>query len=256
MATHHNRAETEIENYLTDYPDQGLQDIDYSDDNLTLFDEEGNLSNLDWIHINAIDVLNRDELILSSRETSSIIKLSNIFDQVQVDYIIGPEAVWEGTGYEYYLLNPDSDFKPTGGQHSVRFQSNAIDDGLYNLTLFDNNYWRLDTRDDLIINLPQTMSQEFDPEEPDAYSYFYNFRVNEVDGSYDLVQSFPVPYSSIVSSAQVYKGNYITTSGMSNILGEYNPQGQLIRQFQFYIPRWSYRLIKLDLQDFFYENIL
>ncbi|MHA6648023.1 aryl-sulfate sulfotransferase [Aerococcus urinae] len=256
MATHHNRAEAEIENYLTDYPDQGLQDIDYSDDNLTLFDEEGNLSNLDWIHINAIDVLNSDELILSSRETSSIIKLSNIFDQVQVDYIIGPEAVWEGTGYEYYLLNPERDFKPTGGQHSVRFQSNAIDDGLYDLTLFDNNYWRLDTRDDFAIDLPETMSEEFDPEEPDAYSYFYNFRVNEADGSYDLVQSFPVPYSSIVSSAQVYKGNYITTSGMSNILGEYNPQGQLIRQFQFFVPRWSYRLVKLDLQDFFYENIL
>lgn len=256
MATHQNRAQNEIANYLAEHPDQDFSDIDYSADGFNVLDDEGNLTNLDWIHINAIDVINGDELILSSRETSSLIKLSNVFDQVTVDYIIGPEAVWAGTGYEYYLLTPDSDFKPTGGQHSVRFQSNAINDGFYNLTLFDNNYWRLGTRDDLVIDLPQEMSEEFDPEVLDAYSYFYNLQVDEASGSYDLVQAFPVPYSSIVSSAQVYKGNYITTSGMTNILGEYNPQGELIRQFQFFVPRWTYRLVKLDLQDFFYENIL
>ncbi|MCY3036357.1 aryl-sulfate sulfotransferase [Aerococcus sp. Group 2] len=256
MATHKNRAQNEIASYLAAHPDQNYSDIDYTADSFNVLDEEGNLTNLDWIHINAIDVINGDELILSSRETSSLIKLSNVFDQVTVDYIIGPEAVWAGTGYEYYLLTPDSDFKPTGGQHSVRFQSNAINDGFYNLTLFDNNYWRLGTRDDLVIDLPQEMSEEFDPEVLDTYSYFYNLQVDEASGTYDLVQAFPVPYSSIVSSAQVYKGNYITTSGMTNILGEYNPQGELIRQFQFYVPRWTYRLVKLDLQDFFYENIL
>lgn len=43
--------------------------------------EDGEINPLDWIHVNSIDVRNNDEVILSGRENSSIIKLSNVFEE-------------------------------------------------------------------------------------------------------------------------------------------------------------------------------
>lgn len=46
---------------------------------------------LDWMHINAIQYLGGETYILSSRETSTIIKLSNLFESSpNIDYLIGP----------------------------------------------------------------------------------------------------------------------------------------------------------------------
>lgn len=43
-------------------------------------------------------------------------------------------------------------------------------------------------------------------------SYYYKYKVNENNGTYSLIQSFKVPYSAYVSSAQEYKGNIIIDS--------------------------------------------
>lgn len=218
----------------------------------TYFNEEGELNDLDWIHINSIDVLNGDELVLSARENSSIIKFSNVLDQPELDYIIGRPEVWQGSGYENYLLQAASSFKPTGGQHAVFFQSNGIDDGHYDLTLFDNNYWRMNSRPDFTAPVPAGMQDDEGTLE-DPSSYHYTLRVDEKNRTYDLVQQIEIPYSPIVSSSQVYRGHFITNSGTTNILGEYDQNGELIRQYAYDIPSWSYRIKKLDQRGFFFE---
>ncbi|MEI3327053.1 MAG: aryl-sulfate sulfotransferase [Thomasclavelia sp.] len=47
----------------------------------------------DWMHINSIQLINEDSIIISSRETSSIIKIDNIYDQPTVDYMIGSKNI-------------------------------------------------------------------------------------------------------------------------------------------------------------------
>ncbi len=42
----------------------------------------------DWMHINSLCLTDEDTLIISSRETSSIIKISGIYDSPSVDYLI------------------------------------------------------------------------------------------------------------------------------------------------------------------------
>ncbi|MCZ0717306.1 aryl-sulfate sulfotransferase [Aerococcus kribbianus] len=217
------------------------------------FDDEGQLNPLDWIHINSLDIKDGDELVLSSRESSSIIKLSNIYNEAQVDYIIGLEEVWEGTGYEDVLLDNIDNADPTGGQHTVKFVDNDDNTDNYQLSVFDNNYWRITTRPDLADFEPESLFTGFDADE-NAHSYYYQYEIDEANGEYRLTKEFELPYSSIVSSAQRYKDNIVTMSGVPGILGEYTQAGELIRQYEYDVPSFIYRMTKHDFNGFFFDN--
>ncbi len=65
---------------------------------------------LDWIHINSIRLLDKDSIIINSRETSTIIKIDDIYDNPSVDYLIGSEQFWEESGYEDLVLAQDGEF--------------------------------------------------------------------------------------------------------------------------------------------------
>ena len=62
---------------------------------------------LDWIHINTIQWMGEDSILLSSRETSTIIKVQNLSTTPEIGYMMGEESFWEGTGYENLLLTKD-----------------------------------------------------------------------------------------------------------------------------------------------------
>ena len=48
-------------------------------------------SKWDWLHINTLQYLSDDSVILSSRETSSIFKINDISTNPSIGYIIGNE---------------------------------------------------------------------------------------------------------------------------------------------------------------------
>ena len=52
---------------------------------------DADAEDLDWMHINTLQWLGDQTVILSSRETSSILKISGIFETPKIDYIIGEE---------------------------------------------------------------------------------------------------------------------------------------------------------------------
>ena len=61
----------------------------------------------DWIHLNTIDYTRDDGLILSSRETSTIIKIGNVHSQPELTYLIGDRDFWEETPYADYVYEKD-----------------------------------------------------------------------------------------------------------------------------------------------------
>lgn len=65
------------------------------------------LEDLDWVHINTIQWMGEDSILLSSRETSTILKIQNLNTAPEIAYMIGEESFWEGTGYENLLLTKD-----------------------------------------------------------------------------------------------------------------------------------------------------
>ncbi len=211
----------------------------------------------DWIHLNTVQYMEDDDsIIVSSRETSTIIKVSDVHTDPQVTYLIGEEEFWEDTPYEDLTLEQVGDFTPQYGQHTVEYDGEGPTENSYYLLMFDNNYWAISTRDDYEPDLEGTTVST------DLYSgetsHVYRYLVDEEAGTFELVASFDVPYSSIVSNVAHTPSdstNYVVNSGVANVFGEYDEDGTLIRQFAYEAELQSYRAFKNDFVGFwFMEN--
>ena len=70
---------------------------------------------LDWIHINTIQWLSGGTVLLSSRETSTVIKLTDIYGTPTVDWLMGSPDFWAGSGFEDKPLQAQGDFSLNAG---------------------------------------------------------------------------------------------------------------------------------------------
>ena len=170
--------------------------------------------------------------------------------------MIGEESFWKDTGYENLLLTKDESdgsFSCTGGQHSVTYvEDEELPEGQYYLYMFNNNFGYSESRTDY--DWQQIKGIETDASSEKGKSYFYKYKVDENTGTYQLVQSFAVPFSSYVSSAQEYEGNIIIDSGMQGLLGEYDSSGNLLNQYQIKLSKYFvYRVYKYDFKGFYFN---
>lgn len=206
---------------------------------------------LDWIHINTIQWMGNGSVLLSSRETSTIIKIDHIYDDPSVAYLIGDKAVWEGTEYENLVFAKKGDFTIQGGQHSITYvEDSRLADGQYYLYMFDNNIGVSETRPDFdwsSIGLTEDSGADGDT------SYYYEYLVDENAGTFELTDSFKVPYSGYVSSVQNLDGNTIVDSGMPGIFGEYDADHELIAQYTVEKEKFVYRVYKYDFKGFYFR---
>ena len=209
----------------------------------------------DWIHLNSVEYFAEDDsIIVSSRETSTIMKIANIHTQPEVAYFIGDETIWANTGYEGFCLEQVGDFTPQYGQHAIEYDGEGPTEGSYYLLMYDNNYWANSTRDDYAPDLAGTDVGT------DLYSgtasYVYRYLVDEEADTFELASSFAVPYSSIVSNASYApdSSNYVVNSGVANVYGEYDSDGELIRQFSYTCQLQGYRVFKDTFGEFWFAD--
>lgn len=206
----------------------------------------------DWIHLNSLAYLGQqDSLILSSRETSSIIKVSGLHTEPAVDWIIGDETIWQGTAYQEKCPDQEGDFVLQYGQHCVEYYADGETEGVYYLSLYNNNYWSLNSRD-LELQVDDSVGVElYDTENKTSQVYIY--RIDENNRSYSLENSFDVPYSSIVSNGSLCENseNWTVNSGMAMVFGEYDEEGALIRQYKYKCTMQNYRTFKYQMELWF-----
>ena len=203
---------------------------------------------LDWIYINALSIIG-DDVVLSSRELSTIIYVSDFESDPEVKYLITDPSMVEGTSYASLLYEKKGDFVSQAGQHSITYyKDDSLDDGEYYLFMFNNNYGAATTRPDFEwSNYPGVGSYN-----EGETSYFYEYLVNENDKSYELVKSFKVPYSSIVSSVELMDNdNIVIGSGKDNSFKEYDNDGNLIRRFDYSAKKYAYRVFKYSYDNLF-----
>lgn len=214
----------------------------------------------DWIHINSVQYLEEDDsIIISSRETSSLIKVTNVHNDPEVDWIAGDPQFWEGTPYEEYCLDQASDFLYQYGQHAAELiEYDDTEEGVYYLRLYNNNYCGVSSRDDFSINLDSRVGTGL-YDDGDDVSLVYIYRIDENERTFDLVESFEVPYSSIVSNASQIdnesdENNWVVNSGVAAVFGEYDSEGTLIRQFSYDCDMQGYRTFKYDFEGFWFAE--
>lgn len=212
----------------------------------------------DWLHLNTILYQEQDDaIIVSSRETSTIMKVSDVHATPTIDWFAGDGSFWEDTPYEKYCLDAVGDFTPQFGQHSVEYDGAGEADGTYYLLMYDNNYWANSTRSGYSAQLDDGVSTDLYGVAGDK-SHVYRYLVDENARTFELVESFDVPYSSIVSNVQRLDdgngsdGEYVVNSGISKVFGEYDADGQLIRQFAYECTMQTYRAFKHDFTGFWF----
>lgn len=206
-------------------------------------------SGVDWMHINTIQYIEEeDSIILSSRETSSIIKIKNPFDNPKIEYIIGEESFWKDYDEKQYLLEKIGDFTIQGGQHTVTYEETE-EDGVYYLYMFNNNMGVSTTVPDY--DWEKEAGLKFTSPKNGKYFLYYKYKVNEKNKTFELINSFKVPFSGYVSSAQEKNGNIIIDSGGKGIFSEYNNKGEIIKQYKMNFEKFIYRVFKYDYTNLF-----
>ena len=207
---------------------------------------------LDWMHINTIQYIGNGSVLLSSRETSTIIKVDNIYDGPVVSYMIGEKDFWKDTSYVSLLLNKKGDFTIQGGQHTITYETDeSLADGQYYLYMFDNNIGISETRPDYDwSSIGLKVSSAVDGKN----SKYYKYLVDENEGTFELVDSFKVPYSGYVSSAQETEDNVLVDSGLKGTFTEYDADHKAIVTYKMKYEKFIYRVFKYKFDGFYFEK--
>ena len=206
----------------------------------------------DWIHLNSLQYMpESDSVILSSRETSTILKVADLHGEPALDWLAGDERIWEGTAYEDACLAQVGNFVPQYGQHCVEYYADGEEEGVYYLSLYNNNYLSINSRD-LELTVDDSVGRGLYGGEGDA-SQVYIYRIDENQRTFSLENSFDVPYSSIVSNGSLCgeDGNWTVNSGVAMVFGEYDSTGALIREYAYECTMQNYRTFKYEMDIWF-----
>ena len=128
------------------------------------------------------------------------------------------------------------------------------EDGVYYLAVYNNNYWSLNSRDNFELELADSVGTDLYGL-GDETSQVYVYRIDENNGTFALDSSFDVPYSSIVSNGSQYgeEEHWVVNSGVSKVFGEYDAEGNLIREFAYECDMQNYRTFKYDFAGFWFR---
>lgn len=204
---------------------------------------------LDWIHINTIQWLGDGTVLLSSRETSTVIKLTDIYGTPTVDWLMGSPDFWAGSGFEDKLLQAQGDFSLNAGQHSVTYlpSSDTATTGRYQVLLYDNNFGAAESYPKFDWGL--LGSAVVTDYNKGTHSFGRIFTVDETARTYELEDQIAVPFSGYVSSAQRVgdSNNMLVASGMAKTFTEYDRYGLPIATYEMEAEKYIYRVYKYEL---------
>lgn len=213
----------------------------------------------DWIHFNSIAFINETDVILSSRELSSLIRVNDIYENPTIASIIADELLWKDTAYTDLVYTKGNEFSSHAGQHNLTvIHDDSLEEGQYYVTLFNNNWGNSPTWPEFDwsqlegVNLDRGVKTE-----GNIGSAWYKYLIDDNAKTYTLVDSVELPYAGFVSNAiQMDNGNIEFASGSSEMqFGEYDSEGNVIVQYSFGPDSFvgAYRAMKFTYQGFWFN---
>ena len=202
---------------------------------------------LDWIHVNSIELVEDNNILLSSRELSTIINIGDIYKNPKINYLISDKEIWKDTDYYDLVLDKIGDFEDHGGQHSLNVvHDDSLEKGQYYLYFYNNNTG-------VSAYYPYYEWVQPAADNSEVSSMYYKYLIDENNNSYSLVKEIVLPPSRYISSVQEYKNHTITDSGQSYTICEFDSNDELIAKYTIEEKMWGlYRTFKYDFNDFYF----
>ncbi len=213
---------------------------------------------LDWIGLNSVQMWNDSGVLLGAREPSAAFKIKDIYGIPMLEYIIGEEVMFEGTGYEEYLLVKEGSFDAFVGANTFTcMREELMSSGMYILYLYDNHIGGSESRPDFDYN--EMASDLGSSLKKGESSYFCKYLVNETSRTWELLETVSLDYSGYMGSAQLTpEGHLVTDTAGRFAYSEFDGERNLIRKYTAAGTEYLARVLKYDFKGFFfageYEN--
>jgi len=209
---------------------------------------------LNWLGLNSVQLWNDTGVLLGARETSAAFKVKDIYGIPMLDYIIGSEQMFDGTGYESDLLIRNGDFEAFAGANTFTcVKDEQMPSGVYELYLYDNHIAGAEGRPEfdytgMAENLGTTLKKG-------TASYFSRYLVNETARTWELLETVSLDYSGYRGSAQVTEdGHLITVTAGRFAYSEFDGGNKLIRKYTASGTEYLSRVFKYDFKGFFFPE--
>ena len=205
-----------------------------------------NSNGLNYLGLNSIEYID-NSILVSSRETSSIIKVDNIDNDPKISYIIGAKELWKDTNYYDLVFEKKGEFIINAGQSDCRYNGQYI-------TMFNNNY-----ANQASYSINKDVYKDLGITNTDAVtgtkSMFYKYKIDEVNKNFELVDSFIVSYSGINGNSQVLpNGNILIDSAVNGKFIEYDSNHNVIKSFKVKLNKDQvYRVYKYTFNDYWFK---
>lgn len=207
---------------------------------------------LDWLGLNSVQMCNNTGILLGAREPSAAFKIKDIYGIPMLEYIIGEMQMFEGTGYEEYVLTKTDDFEAFVGANTFTcVKEELMPAGVYELYLYDNHIAGTDSRPEFDYS---EMAEDLGSSlKKGTASYFCRYLVNETARTWELLEAVPLDYSGYYGSAQVTEdGHLITVTAGRLAYSEFDGDRNLLRKYAAAGPEHLERVFKYDFKGFFF----
>lgn len=227
---------------------------------------------LNWLDLNSIQYMDSSNLILSSRELSSVIILKKINKKKPVlKSIIGESIFWQRTGVGKKVADKSGSFNAHFGQSTVTWGYSGEYENLtpeyddngeeieedesvaelakqYYIYMFNSNYGNARTVPS--VNYASYGAATGNKQSPNAY--FIKYLYDETKNVYRLDERIELPFSADYGSVQVLPGgNVVAGSTNAKVFMEYTPDGKMLHSY-----KTGYRFTKVEketLKDFWFD---
>lgn len=214
-------------------------------------------SNVDWVGLNSIQVVGTNKLLLSSKNLSSIIKVSNVGSLLpKINYIIADKNIYksykslskkvltkssgeegeEESVQETPAVNSILEKKVTPepfesqyGQEAIQYKEKSAE-GQYELTLFNSN--------------SGTGAKS------NGESYYYRYLIDETTNTYQLKEKMAVDQTKSNGNILEQDNTFVYCISDRNVFAEMDQNGKLIKQFA--ATQNPYRVYKNDFKNFWF----
>ena len=171
----------------------------------------------------SVQFINDNDLIVSEKNTSSIIRINNAFRNPNIKAVIsGTDELRAAYGKAFY--SKDGDFVSQKRQSTAYVdRDEKVDKRQYHIMVFNNN----------------TGGRN---------SFYYKYLVNEEKMTYSLENVMELPYSADNGNTSLSQGYLITASSSDGSFEEYNPDGYKLASFTFKDGKKAYRVFKHSMK--------